>query len=66
MCLWVCASKSAFGLLERKSRRYFWNLSGADEGISTRGDEHYEEKYVDLISIYNFHLMSVIIKVHTL
>lgn len=38
----------------------------ADEGISSHEDEHYEDKYVDLISIYNFHLMSVIIRVHTL
>lgn len=38
----------------------------ADEGISTCEDEHYDVKYVDLISIYNFHLMLVIIRVHTL
>ena len=55
---------SAFGLL--KNRDYIWNLSNADEGISTCGDEHYEEKYVDLISIQDFHLMLVIIRVHTL
>lgn len=44
---------SGFGLLERKSRHYIWNLNDA-EGISACGDEHYGEKYVDLISIYNF------------
>lgn len=38
----------------------------ADERISICENQQYKQKYVDLISIYNFHLMSVIIKVHTL
>lgn len=60
----VCASRMR--LVYRKGRKSWFTLEISAEdyqGISPCENEHYEEN-VDLISIYIFHLMSVIIMVH--